>query len=239
MTSNDRTARLAGLLYLSLLPICGIALGGGQLTDPAAVLATPAVVEASRGFLEFRVVSGGAGFVVWIVLGVVLHRLFRPVGKLAADVLVALVAASSILALAALARQMDVLSLLDASRGLPALTGDQLQAQLTLALHGFRNMMLMSVLFWGLWLLPLGWLVFRSGFMPRVLGVLLMLGAPFYVLVFVGTALDAGYTQTPLATVVALVFGLPGVIGEIGTALWLLFRGTVCTATGTTIAETS
>lgn len=226
MTSNDRLARLAGLLYLLLLPTCGLALGGGKMMGEGGAILTPALLHASRGLLELQVVAGAIGFVIWLVLGVVFHRLFGPACRYASSILVVFVAAAVILGLAALARQMDALSLLDASQALSALSGDQFRAHAALAQHGSWNLMLASILFWGLWLLPLGWLVFRSGFVPRLFGVLLMLGAPFYVLIFAGTVLDPGYLQSSLAHVVGVVFGIPGVIGELGTALWLLVMGT-------------
>ena len=94
-----------------------------------------------------------------------------------------------------------------------------------LALQSSNNLMLMSAIFWGLWLFPLGWLVFRSGFVPKVLGVLLMIGGFWYSLIFVGTLLDPDYQNTLIARVISFVSGVPSVIGELGTALWLLFVG--------------
>lgn len=94
-----------------------------------------------------------------------------------------------------------------------------------LALHSSNNLMLVSIIFWGLWLFPLGWLVFRSGFAPRVLAVLLMLGGFFYVFTFVGTVFDSDYQNTLFARVVGIISGIPSVIGEVGTALWLLIMG--------------
>lgn len=216
----NRTARIAGLLYLLLLPTCGIVLGGGQLLEPSAVNATLEDLRAARGFLEFRVLAGGAGFVIWLLVAVALHKLFSSVSKTAANILVVFVVASVCLALAALARQMDVISLMDSR-----LSDDELQPALTAALHGFRNLMLGSILFWGLWLLPFGWLAYRSGFVPRALGVLLLIGAPFYVMIFAGTVIDPAYSQSRVGQIVGVIFGIPGVVGELGTALWLLIRG--------------
>ena len=81
------------------------------------------------------------------------------------------------------------------------------------------------MIFWGLWLFPLGWLMFRSGFAPRVFGVLLMLGGLWYVSIFVGTVFDPAYESTLFARIVGIVSGIPGQFGELGTALWLLIMG--------------
>jgi len=78
-----------------------------------------------------------------------------------------------------------------------------------------------------LWLVPYGWLVYRCGFLPRILGILLMLGAPFYVLGSVGPIFDTNYAATRLAGVVGVVSGLAGVVGgEFVTSLWLVIFGT-------------
>jgi hypothetical protein len=93
------------------------------------------------------------------------------------------------------------------------------------ALDSCDNLFLISMIFWGLWLIPFGWLVFRSGFMPRVLGVLLMYGRVFYLLNFVGTVLDSDYTNTLFSRIVGVLGGIPSVSTELGTALWLLIMG--------------
>ena len=156
VVSSDKLARLAGLLYLFLLPTTGPAYFYGQLAvvgDPATVLAK---VQANQFLFELVVIVGAAGFVDWLVMGVVFHRLFSPVSKVAASLLLVFVAASGMIALAALARRMDVLSMIHASDVIG--TGG-LDGRTLMTLHSSNNLMLMSVLFWGLWLFPLGWLV--------------------------------------------------------------------------------
>ena len=226
MDSNNKLARLAGLLYLILLPTTGPSYFSGLMLlgkgDAATIVAD---VVANRGGFEFMIFLGAVGFVDYLALAVVFYRLFSPVNKDVARLMVTFMAASVPLSLAALARRMDVLSLLDGTRNLPGLGVDQTQAQVMFALQSSNNLMLASALFWGLWLFPLGWLVFRSGFVPRVLGIMLMLGGFWYSLIFIGTVFDAGYQDTLLARAISFISGVPSVIGEMGTALWLLFVG--------------
>lgn len=222
MISSDRLARLAGLLYLFLLPTTGPAYFYGQLAvvgDPATVLAK---IQANQTLFELVIVVGAAGFVDWLVMGVVFHRLFSPISKVAASLLLVFVAASGMIALAALARRMDVLSMIHAS-GVIGTGG--LDGRALMTLHSSNNLMLMSVLFWGLWLFPLGWLVIRSGFAPRILGILMLLGGVWYVCTFVGTVFNPDYQDTMLARVLGIAMGIPGTIGELGTAVWLLIKG--------------
>jgi hypothetical protein len=165
------------------------------------------------------------GFITWLVVAVLFHELFRPVSDRACKLLVAFVVASAVLCLAALARRWDALSIVGASQRL-GLGSEQLRTLVALAVQSSNDLMQVAMIFWGLWLAPLGFLVYRSGFLPRTLGVLLWCGAVFYVANFAGTALHPQFAKTWIAQ--ALNFGglLPGTLGEIGTGLWLLIRGT-------------
>jgi len=222
MTSN-KLARLAGLLYLNLLPTTGLWYGTGRSLMAGDAAATLAKVQASRTLFEVAIVAGAVGYVDYLIIGLVFYQLFRFVSKRAASLLLAFVAASVPLSLAAVARQIDVLSLLD---GAPAFGSDQLQIQVIQALHSSNSLFLMTNIFSGLWLFPLGWLMFRSGFAPRILYIMLMLGGFFYVLGFAGPVFNADYENTVVGRIVGISCGIPGVIGELGTGLWLLIRGT-------------
>jgi hypothetical protein len=194
--SPDRLARLAGLLYLSTLPTGGLGVFG------------------AGSFLEASILAGAVCAITWLVLVILFYELFRSASDRACKLLLVFVVASCTLMLAALARRMDALSLVAEGQALAAYS-----------LRSSENLMQFSVVFWGLWLLPLGWLVFRSGFLPKTLGVLLMLGAPFYVGIFLGAILDPEYETSTLAKIVGIASGVPGTAGELGTALWLLIRG--------------
>jgi hypothetical protein len=156
---------------------------------------------------------------------VVLQRLLSPFGKVAANLMLVFLATSMPLSFAAIAREMDLLALLDGGRGLSALGAEQLQAQITLTANAYTSLANAAALFWGLWLFPLGWLLLRCGFVPRVLGVCVLLGGPFYLQAFVGPVFDPAYANSLVASVVGIVSGIPDLIGEIGTGLWLTIRG--------------
>jgi hypothetical protein len=120
MTSNDKLARFAGLLYLVLLPTTGLWYGTGRSLMAGDAAAMLAKVQASRSFFELAIVVGAAGYVDYLILGLVFYQLFSPVSKRAASLLLGFVAASVPLALSAVARQIDVLAVLDGAKGLPA-----------------------------------------------------------------------------------------------------------------------
>jgi hypothetical protein len=75
-------------------------------------------------------------------------------------------------------------------------------------------------IFWGLWLFPFGYLVYKSGFLPKVLGLFLMAGCFGYLIKFIGGFLLHAHQLTFLKYVT-----LPATIGEIGICLWLLIIG--------------
>ena len=223
-TESHKLARLAGVLYLLTFPTTGAGYGisGTVLGGDAVTLAS---VAASRGMLELAILLGAIGHVNHLVLIVVLRRLLRPFGKIAADLAFVFLAASVPLSFAAVALELDVLALLDGGPGLAALSSEQLQAQLTLTTDAYLSLFNTQAVFWGVWLAPLGWLLLRSRLVPRVLAVLVLFGVPFYVLAFAGAVIDPGYATSSVGQIVGFVTGVPELIGELGTALWLAFRG--------------
>ena len=99
---------------------------------------------------------------------------------------------------------------------------DKLQAQVLVYLKFYNNGNQIASIFWGLWLFPFGYLVFKSGFLPKILGILLMFGCFGYMVNFIGHFLFPNYGDTFIARFITM----PGSIGEIGICLWLLIMGT-------------
>ena len=108
---------------------------------------------------------------------------------------------------------------LNANRWLPGLsvfTSDQREA-LALLLVGLHARALdIAEIFWGLWLVPLGLLVYESGFAPRVIGVLLVMAGAAYVLAAFTALLVPQY-----GSVVANLAAVPEGLGEISFVIWL------------------
>ena len=83
---------------------------------------------------------------------------------------------------------------------------------LDLAEHGVA----IAEIFWGLWLFPFGYLVYKSGYIPRILGVFLMIGCFGYLFDFLVFFLSPGFE--------AEISGVTG-LGELFIVLWLLIKG--------------
>lgn len=216
-TQEDvRTARITGLWYLglALTGLLGFLIIRSQLyvaDDPDATLANLTDHEwlARLGLvMEAGVVVTQALVAVWF------YRLFRQVDSVAAGSIAAfgLVNATAILISGAmLATALDVSN--DAT--LTAGAGTAATAQLAYVVSG--HLWTMGGLFFGLWLIPMGWLARRSGWMPGILGWILMIGGVGYVANTLLTYLfpDAGSVLSVLT--------IPATIGE----LWMV--GYLCT----------
>ena len=75
-------------------------------------------------------------------------------------------------------------------------------------------------IFWGLWLFPMGYLVFKSGFLPRILGVLLKIACFSYLIDSFGRLLLPNFGDTIIAAIIEFTLW-----GEILFPLWLLIKG--------------
>jgi len=212
-TALRRDGRIAGALYLVVV-----------LTGMFCLAYVPSQVGGS--FANARAHQGlmGAGIAAFLVMQVAflllplaLYRVLSDVNHSAAVVMVALAAVSVPIGLVAVTHRMEALSLLaHAADG----TLDAVEATFAQCIARYGFGLDIASLFWGLWLLPFGWLVLRSGRIPRVLGLLLILGGVGYV-VQVFADLAPGFEPPALVGYLRL----PAAIGEIGSCLWLLVFG--------------
>ena len=221
MNSTKKTARVAGFLYLLLVvtaPI-GLMYVPGKLIVRGNATATANNILASQSLFRIGILSGLVSAIIFIFLGLALYRLFKGVNQQRASLMVILVLSqipiaflNEVNSLAALmiVRGADFLSLFEKPQR------DAL-AMLFLNLHG--QGIIVSEIFWGLWLLPFGLLVFRSGFLPRILGLWLILnGFAYLTISFTGLLL-------PQYQKMVSTNAFPALLGEMAIMLWLLIMG--------------
>lgn len=211
-----RGGRVAGALYLVVVLAGMFCLAyvpsklGATLADAAAH------ADLFRGGIAAFLIMQ----VAFLLLPLALYRVFADVDRGAAVLMVALAAASVPIGLVAVTHRMEALLLLQEA-------GANAEAAFALCLQRYGHGLRIASLFWGLWLLPFGWLVLRSGRLPRVLGVLLMLGGVGYVVQVFG-GLAPGFAESALARYARM----PAAFGEIGSCLWLLVFGARAGRTG-------
>jgi len=220
--SVKQTARLAGFLYLLVVifGIISLMYIPGKLIQWDNAAATLQKIKVSPVLFRFGILSNIICYTAFLLLPLVLYRLFKPVNASVAALMVLLAVVSVPLSFAHLQNKFAVLNLLDASTGgnfLPL----PLQEQVMFYLNQFENGNLVLQTFWGLWLFPLGYLIVKSGMLPKILGILLMLGCMGYLVNMTGNILFPFYATWGIAGYVRL----PASIGEIGTCLWLLMAG--------------
>jgi hypothetical protein len=221
MDSPNKVARIAGLLYLVeiVTGIFSLMYVPSRIRVHGDAMATVQHLMANEFLFRLDVVIGSISDVIALVLPLVLYKLLSPVSKHAAVFMVAFGVVFIPIDLVAAADQLDILSLLsDGSAQHHALSSTQYVAQVMALFDASYNKTLVSELFWGLWLLPFGYLVVKSGFLPKILGYFLMLGSLSYLVPFIVKVLFPSYSIPDIVS-------LPSAIGEIGTALWLAFVG--------------
>jgi hypothetical protein len=116
-----------------------------------------------------------------------------------------------------------VLLLLSGADYLTAFETNQLHAQVLLFLNAFYGLWDIGLVVFGFHLLGLGYLVFKSGYIPKILGILLVLASAGYLITSGGNLLLPNYEN--YSSIIKIAFIVPMVLGEFGLALWLLLRG--------------
>ena len=222
MNSNNKTARVAGLLYLAFL-VVGIFsffyVPSKIFADGNATLTANNIV-ANELLFRFGIAGNLIGQIIFIFLALALYQLFKEVNKTYARLLVALVVASVPIAFLVILNQIASLILLSGADFLNAFDPDQLQALSMLFYNLYNYGIIIVGIFWGLWLYPFGYLVFKSGFIPKILGVLLIMGCFGFLVDSFSFLLIPSYHDT-----ISNFASLPASIAELSMIFWLLFKG--------------
>lgn len=219
MNSPNTTARIAGTLYLIvvLTGIFNLMYVPSKTIVWASAAETVNLIRASETLFRLGIVAGILCYIAFLFLPLVLYRLLHHVNKTSAVSMVALAAVSVPISFINLLNKITVLTLLHQA----GTSLDTLETSVMQHLHAYNDGIQLLTIFWGLWLLPFGYLVFKSGMLPKMLGILLMLGCFGYLINFTGDFLFPGYASLGIARYVSL----PASLGEIGICLWLLIAG--------------
>jgi len=223
MTTNKKTARIAGLLYLGVV-----------ITGIFSLMYMPSklIVSKNAELTIHNINSQVSLFRLWILIGLlcytfflflplVLHKLLKSINKTYADLMVLLAVISVPVFFLNSQNLFNVLSLVNDSNNYFGLSNEQIQSQVMLYLKQYNNGLDIVHIFSGLWLFPFGYLVFKSNIIPKVFGVLLMIGCFGYLINFIGDTLISNYYNIGIDSYIQL----PASLGEIGICLWLLIMG--------------
>jgi hypothetical protein len=220
MDSTQRTARLAGFFYF-IVVLTGI-YSLMYIPKTFIVWSDPALtiqkIQADIFLFKTGIVASVICYVAFLLLPLVLYKLLEHINKTQGVAMVALAVASVPISLFNLSNRMAVVTVLENAAHK---TSVELQDQLFLYLRFYNNGIDIVTVFWGLWLIPFGLLVFRSGFLPKVLGLLLVTGGIADVIHLGADFLFPAYGTMGIGSWVTL----PASMGEIGICLWLLIMG--------------
>jgi len=222
MSSTKQEARRAGFLYLLLgitAPI-GLMYVPGRLIVSGDATATAERIRASESLFRIGIASELIHQAIAIFLVLVLYRLFKPVSETLARQLVVLGALVSVpIMFVNVLNEIAALILLSGAPFLSVFAKPELEALAYLFVRLHSRGIDVASIFWGLWLFPFGLLVIRSGFIPRLLGVLLIVAGVGY--------LASAFTALLLPQYQKLVaqYALILEFGELPIIFWLLIWG--------------
>jgi hypothetical protein len=224
MNSNSlkKTARLVGLVYLVwiIIGVFGMFYVPAQINMKGDAATTARNILAHEFLFRASIINDLVSHVIWVIMALILYRMFKQVSGRQARLLVALVIVQIPVAFimesfniaALMIFKGDILKTFELAQRLDL-------GMLFLKINDYGVLIL--EMFWGLWLFPLAILVYKSRFLPRFLGAWLAVTGVFYLVLSVTCILLPQYKDLVLHS----VFALPAELGEVAFALWLLIRG--------------
>jgi hypothetical protein len=221
MHPTDKAARIAGLIYLSMV-----------LTGPTSLIYIPGklVVRGNAEATAANVLNHQVLFQLWIIgdlwmavificLGIALYRLLSTVNTTWALLMLGFVLVSAAVGFLGTLNSIAAGIFFRGDTFLNVFDEAQRNALGMLFLRLHSQATFINELFWGLWLFPFGLLVFRSGFLPRWIGVWLIINCFAYLILSPIALFAPAYYGT------AFQYAMPVLFGELAIMLWLLIKG--------------
>jgi hypothetical protein len=229
MTSPTRLARMAGVLYLLMAAASGFA----ELYVRSRLVESGDAVTTARNIRESATLFR-AGFVVdlvavtaFLLTAMVLYLLLRHVDQLAAAAMVAFVAVSVAIQSLNLLNQYTALTIATSDDYLRVFGQEGADQLVSLFADLQHNGLLIAQMFFGLWLLPLGYLVIKSGYLPKVVGALLIAACFSYL-----TEMFVHFLNPGLGEDITPFTGTFEGVAELVFMAWLLIKGVNVPAPG-------
>ena len=221
MNPTKKAARIAGAIYLSMVFTAPFSLiyVPSKLIVRGNAAATADNILAHETMFRLSIFGDLIGQVIFICLGIALYRLLSNVNKIWAALMVAFVLVSATVGFLNTLNNVAALTLFRGADFLAVFDKPQRDALAYLFVRLHSQGISIDEIFWGLWLFPFGLLVFRSGFLPRWIGVWLMINCFGYVFLSVISFFFPAYTDK------AFLYLQPVLFGELAIMLYLLIKG--------------
>jgi hypothetical protein len=183
---------------------------------PGDAAATAAKILANEPLFRLSIVSALITQLVNMAVVFLLYKVLKPVNKSHARLMVIFLLAAVPIAMLNELTHLAVLHLLNGAEYLTTFTTEQVHVLVGFFLELHTSGIVIAQIFWGLWLFPMGYLIFKSGYLPRIIGILLMIGC-------------LGYLFDSFTLLLFPSFGVTvseyTFVGELLLPLWLLIKG--------------
>ena len=214
-------ARVGGLLYLIIIA-AGVFAGVVQdrLTVPSDASATATNIATHGSLLRLGIVADLSTFLLAIPLTLILYVLLKPVNKDLALLAVLLNLVQDAIGGVNVLNTYRPLQLLGGAGYLNVFSREQLEAMASLSLEAHSVGFAVALLFFGAYCVVLGYLIFKSGFFPTLLGVLLAVAGLCYLVNSLAVILSPTASSILFPAIL-----IPAFVGELSLALWLTVKG--------------
>ena len=222
MDTKKKNARIAGLLYL----LMGITGAFGIMYVPANIIvvgdATATANNIAESELLFRLsmISNLISQAIFVFLVLSLNRLLKEVNPKYAKLMVSFVTVSVPISFLNILNLVAADILVSGADYLSVFDTNQLNAFALLFLNLYEHGIYIVGIFWGLWLYPFGMLIIKSIFIPKIIGIFLVIGCFAYLTDSFISLMYPEYKE-----IVSLIIMLPLALGEFSIIFWLLIKG--------------
>ena len=221
MNPTVKAARIAGAIYLSMIFVAPFSMlyVPGKLIVRGNAAATAENILNHETMFRLSIFGDLIGQVIFICLGVAFYRLLRDVNKTWAMLMLSFVLVSAAVCFLNAINDVAALILFRGGDFLTVFDKAQRDALAMFFLRLYNYGQFIAEIFWGLWLFPLGLLIYRSGFIPRLIGGWLMINCFGWVALSVTALFFFGNYNA--------LFGYlqPVLFGEMALMLYLLIKG--------------
>jgi hypothetical protein len=221
MQTNQKNARLAGFLYLVYIVVSILAdvFGRSRLIVSGDAVATAQNIAASEWLFRLGFVGDLVAGLLFFLTAWALYVLLKPVNENLALLFLLLNLGGVAVQCANDLNLLAALLLSSGANYLNVFQADQLQALALAFLNFHKQGFWICQIFYSAWLFPLGYLVYKSGFLPKILGLILMVHCVAWLMTF------GQYFLFPDFNAITYISYPLGFISEFGLSLWLLIMG--------------
>lgn len=222
MSTTRNPGRVVGLWYLSLVLVGPLTLLyiPDKLFVHGDAAATAANIAAHQGLFKTGMLADLLGSMLLIFLVLAFYRLFKDVDReLAVWLAITGGVMPATLSLVNFVNSAGALEVAQNPGFLAAFDKPQRDALVLLFVRLHEHQITAAEILWGAWLFPMGLLTYKSGFLPRFIGVWLLINGATYIL------LSVSRLMTPDIAGRLFNYAQPALFGELAIMLWLLVKG--------------